>query len=413
MTTRAAAAAAALLVTLVALSIGASPSQAAYPCGPGYYTGASEPVPATVMKDRATTNWECVLFHDSGTESIGRLATQSWGVLCNDATDLGDPMSNYLYAHIRSSTSVSIASSDTSWWDSGTYTNWSISTTHSYRSQVLCDSLDSAHLALEAATQPIVPPPAVAWAPPPAEARASGLRSHEPQRAVRAVVDPLPERHLHRAVAATGTTILTGSCEAGEEVSEAEAHLTGGGRKSSSQRPTVQVSGRSVKATVRDAGSTRGKTLYLHFVCAGERDQRIALEHGKHLVVAGKHGSSLRLRMGDERAFGSARRDVITATSGKHVVWGGAGADVLRAGTGEDVLQGGTGDDRLVGGTGKRDMLVGGPGRNSYSGGPADDYINALEGTVRGVIRCGRGHDRVLAPRGTRVARDCETVVLR
>jgi hypothetical protein len=93
----------------------------------------------------------------------------------------------------------------------------------------------------------------------------------------------------------------------------------------------------------------------------------------------------------ERRLLGSTRADRLV---------GGTGADVLRGGAGADVLIGGAGDDRLTGG----------PGRDRLEGGAGNDVLDARDHHGGDVVRCGSGRDRVLADRGDRVSRDCESV---
>ncbi len=112
---------------------------------------------------------------------------------------------------------------------------------------------------------------------------------------------------------------------------------------------------------------------------------------------------------GPDELTGGASGDLIDGGAGNDWLAGGAGADRLSGGNGNDRLDGGSEDDRLDGG-GDRDRLNGGAGRDRLTGGAGADRLDARDGHAGDVIACGSGRDVVLADRGDRVARDCESV---
>ncbi|MGO4389638.1 calcium-binding protein [Microvirga sp. 2YAF29] len=69
----------------------------------------------------------------------------------------------------------------------------------------------------------------------------------------------------------------------------------------------------------------------------------------------------------DDRFFGSAAGERVTAGNGRDLLYGNAGDDYLDGGDGIDVLDGGEGDDTLIGGGGEGpNILKGGNGNDVY-----------------------------------------------
>lgn len=99
-------------------------------------------------------------------------------------------------------------------------------------------------------------------------------------------------------------------------------------------------------------------------------------------IIAGERGGPL---------HGTPLHDWIEGSDRTDSIEGGDGDDELRGGPGRDVLSGGRGSDLLVGGNATRDE---------------SELV-----TVRDVIQCGPGTDKVYADRLDQVAADCEQVV--
>jgi hypothetical protein len=134
-----------------------------------------------------------------------------------------------------------------------------------------------------------------------------------------------------------------------------------------------------------------------------------------HAVVPRDQGHELTCRVTATGPGGAASADSATlpvaapATAGQRRLEGSARADRLVGGGRADVLRGGAGADILIGGAGN-DRLTGGPGRDRLDGGAGNDVLDARDHHGGDVVRCGAGRDRVLADRGDRVGRDCESV---
>ena len=111
---------------------------------------------------------------------------------------------------------------------------------------------------------------------------------------------------------------------------------------------------------------------------------------------------------GDDQLEGQQGDDDICGDQGDDELNGGPGNDVLEGGPGNDVENGQAGNDIVRGDSGN-DVLTGGPGRDVVSGGPGNDRIN-VRGHGRDKVKCGRGHDVVIASSNDRVASDCEVV---
>ncbi len=109
---------------------------------------------------------------------------------------------------------------------------------------------------------------------------------------------------------------------------------------------------------------------------------------------------------GGERADGGPGNDHMFGTG---LQLGGPGDD--RMDVGAHGLEGGRiagqdGDDFITGSDGS-DSLSGGAGRDRISGRGGNDTIRVRDGE-RDVVRCGDGHDTVLADRIDTIGRDCE-----
>jgi Ca2+-binding RTX toxin-like protein len=115
---------------------------------------------------------------------------------------------------------------------------------------------------------------------------------------------------------------------------------------------------------------------------------------------------------GNDTLDGGSGQDTLTAGSqGRSVLRGGSGYDLLFSGKSSDRLEGGSGVDYLVGHRGK-DTLVGGAGKDHIAGDSGNDRIESRDHD-RDVVRCGSGHDVVIADRRDRVFSDCERVIRR
>lgn len=118
-----------------------------------------------------------------------------------------------------------------------------------------------------------------------------------------------------------------------------------------------------------------------------------------------------------DRLFGAGGDDYVDGENGADELHGGPGNDTLAGRSGDDRIFGDAGDDRITGDRGS-DHIAGGAGNDTIfgnlapdviSGGSGDDRINVVRGELD-TVRCGSGHDTVLADPGDTVARDCEDV---
>lgn len=113
---------------------------------------------------------------------------------------------------------------------------------------------------------------------------------------------------------------------------------------------------------------------------------------GNDEVTGNRYDDSIRLRGGNDRAYGQDGRDNIFGDDGNDRLYGGAGGDELGGGSGDDVIEGGDGVDRIVGHDG-RDTLFGGAQDDSIWGGSGDDSIDG--GSGRSMVEGGDGNDRI------------------
>jgi Ca2+-binding RTX toxin-like protein len=138
----------------------------------------------------------------------------------------------------------------------------------------------------------------------------------------------------------------------------------------------------------------------------------------KNDLLRGTPGpDSLFGKEGDDRLFGAGGDDYVDGEWGDDELHGGPGDDTLAGRSGDDRIFGEAGDDEITGDRGS-DHISGGAGNDSIfgnlapdvvSGGPGDDRINVVRGETD-VVRCGAGHDVVLADGTDKVAGDCEDV---
>jgi Ca2+-binding RTX toxin-like protein len=138
----------------------------------------------------------------------------------------------------------------------------------------------------------------------------------------------------------------------------------------------------------------------------------------KNDLLRGTPGpDSLFGKQGKDRIFGGGGDDYVDGEWGNDELHGGAGDDTIAGRSGDDRIFGEDGDDQITGDRGA-DHISGGAGNDTIfgnlapdviAGGSGDDRINVVRGEID-TVRCGPGHDVVLADGHDRVAADCEDV---
>jgi Ca2+-binding RTX toxin-like protein len=122
-------------------------------------------------------------------------------------------------------------------------------------------------------------------------------------------------------------------------------------------------------------------------------------------------------KQGKDRLFGGGGDDYVDGEWGSDELHGGAGDDTIAGRSGDDRIFGEDGDDHITGDRGA-DHISGGAGNDTIfgnlapdviAGGSGDDRINVVRGELD-TVRCGSGHDIVLADGHDHVAADCEDV---
>jgi Ca2+-binding RTX toxin-like protein len=138
---------------------------------------------------------------------------------------------------------------------------------------------------------------------------------------------------------------------------------------------------------------------------------------GKDLLRGTPGPDSLFGKQGDDRIFGGGGDDYVDGEWGADELHGGAGDDTIAGRSGDDRIFGEDGDDQITGDRGA-DRIAGGAGDDTIfgnlgpdvvAGGSGDDRVNVVRGEID-TVRCGSGHDVVLADGHDRVAADCEDV---
>jgi len=167
------------------------------------------------------------------------------------------------------------------------------------------------------------------------------------------------------------------------------AFPTGGARPSASAAGQPAVS-RGIVVFVTDAGASAFRTRCANALNGSGRADELS---------GGVAGDAI---------SGGDGADALSGAAGDDCLSGGRGSDRLSGGDGADTIGGGDGNDRVNGGAGD-DVLRGDAGRDSISGGAGNDTIDAADG-ARDTMKCGPGHDAVVADRRDRVDRDCERV---
>jgi Ca2+-binding RTX toxin-like protein len=109
--------------------------------------------------------------------------------------------------------------------------------------------------------------------------------------------------------------------------------------------------------------------------------KRISGTKGPDKIVGTRQADVIRLKGGNDRAWGNGGADRIYGGAGKDRLAGNQGGDHLEGGTGADTVSGGAGKDRLNAGQGA-DMLLGGAG---------NDVLNAADGTKDKRVDGGKG----------------------
>jgi Ca2+-binding RTX toxin-like protein len=138
----------------------------------------------------------------------------------------------------------------------------------------------------------------------------------------------------------------------------------------------------------------------------------------KNDLLRGTPGpDSLFGKQGDDRIFGGGGDDYVDGEWGADELHGGAGDDTIAGRSGDDRIFGEDGDDQITGDRGAdhisggagNDTVFGNLGPDVIAGGSGDDRVNVVRGEID-TVRCGSGHDIVLADGHDRVAADCEDV---
>jgi len=128
---------------------------------------------------------------------------------------------------------------------------------------------------------------------------------------------------------------------------------------------------------------------------------------GNDRLVGGAANDFLKGDVGDDRLQGGAGDDRLAGDAGRDVIQGGGGADTAAAGAGNDTVAGGPGNDTLGGGAGA-DTLRGGAGADRIFGAAGRDTIDAVDGS-RDAVNCGAGRDVARVDRFDRLI-GCERV---
>ena len=128
---------------------------------------------------------------------------------------------------------------------------------------------------------------------------------------------------------------------------------------------------------------------------------------GNDRLVGGAANDFLKGDVGDDRLQGGAGDDRLAGDAGSDVIQGGGGADTAAAGAGNDTVAGGPGNDTLGGGAGA-DTLRGGAGADRIFGAAGRDTIDAVDGS-RDAVNCGAGRDVARVDRFDRLI-GCERV---
>lgn len=359
-----------------------------------------------------TEPYYCQILEDSGEFSLGRLATASRRLDCPSYTD-GHDLFNAFFTLWSSASSVTGAHLATLDWVSSTYTNWSITTSHYSRTQMLCQASDFDN------DYPINDDGALLQTPyATAKAtRVSARRAESPVHSARTAESPLRSAIAFLNRKRFPTARVTIECPTGREIVHAEGHIgyQRGAPDDSSLAPRVQVRTSGATAVASASAAKLGKhenaTLVLTAVCGTDGTGPVGSGSSAADEIAGSNVAD-RIRAGasGDRVYAGAGDDTIDAGAGNDMVRAGAGADTVNGGTGENVVEGSSGDDTLYGGP-SRDLLRGGPGADRLSGGGGNDRIDADDGHGSDRIGCGAGRDAVLADRGDRVSKDCERVI--
>jgi RTX calcium-binding nonapeptide repeat (4 copies)/NHL repeat len=129
---------------------------------------------------------------------------------------------------------------------------------------------------------------------------------------------------------------------------------------------------------------------------------------GRPVTIVAVAGAGLtRGTPGNDVIVGSKAADRIASGGGRDRVCSRGGDDRVSTGAGGDRVSAGPGDDRVSTGGGA-DRINPGSGGDRVSSGSGDDRIG-LAGSVRDVLDCGAGRDRVLRDRDDRL-RACERI---
>jgi Ca2+-binding RTX toxin-like protein len=351
--------------------------------------------------DDPTEPYYCQVLQYSGEFSLGRLATASRRLDCPSYSD-GFDLFNAFFTLWSSASSVTGSHLATTDWVSSTYTNWSITTSHESRTQMLCQAADFQD------DYPINDNGTLLQAPY-ASTSATG-------RSVRKGESPLRSASAFLNRTRFPTARVTIDCPTGLEIVHAEGHIgyQRGAPRDSSLIPGVQITTSGATAAASASAAKLGRhdnaTLVLTAVCGTAGTGRVNAGSAAGDEIAGSNAAD-RIRAGaaGDRVYAGAGDDTVDAGAGNDMVRAGAGDDTVNGGTGEDVVEGSSGDDTLYGGS-TRDLLRGGPGADRLSGGGGNDRLDADDGNRSDRISCGAGRDTVLADRGDRVTKDCERV---
>jgi hypothetical protein len=349
--------------------------------------------------DDPSDPYYCQVLEDTGEFSLGEWDTSTKRLDCPSYSDGFDTFNAY-YTLWTSSSSVTATPFPWGSYISSTYTNWSVTTSHYARTQMLCQAADydPSYPTNEAGSLLAAP------------------SRHDPTAHVRKDSSHLLSATAPMKVKRYPTARVKIDCPAGTEVLHAEGHVLfrEGAPRGSSRIPAVgiQTAATSAVASASSArlGPHRDAELDLTVACgpakAGDvtggtaHDDEIAGSNAADRITAGA---------GVDEVFAGGGDDTISAGADDDVVRAGAGNDSVSGGTGQNVVEGGSGDDTLVGGP-ERDLIRGGSGHDRLTGAGGNDRIDARDGRSGDTVSCGSGIDTVLADPGDDVAADCERV---
>ena len=163
-----------------------------------------------------------------------------------------------------------------------------------------------------------------------------------------------------------------------------------GGGATNTTIGTLTINVPYTSVSLAGTGNTTSPGLWYRYFVNTQPNNVVAASGGNDLLYGGDGDDFADGGNGNDSIFGDAGNDSLLCNDGNDSVYGGAGADTLSGGIGDDRLEGGADNDSLIGGTGN-DTLLGDDGNDTLNGDDGNDSLSG--GLGNDVLSGGIGND--------------------